>query len=605
MEGRLLDHQLRALPAKPGVYLFKDEKDNILYVGKASSLYHRVTSYFGFSNNLPAKTKRLMSQVADFDIYVTNSEQEALLLESSLIKRHRPRYNVRLKDDKSYPYLKVSLNEDWPRVYVTRRMDRDGAKYFGPFSSAGSLRKTLSLLRTLFPLRHCRGPLIRNKTRPCLEYDIHRCSGPCVGAVSREEYRRMVREVVLFLEGRHDQVLKELRRRMMQAADRLDFEKAGQIRDQIEAVKQVTEEQKVTYAEGEADVIAFALSGDQASAMVFFIRQGRVTGRENFVLTGTQDEEPSRVTTSFVQQYYGSASYIPRLILLQYPLEDVTLMSEWLAGRRGSRVRLRVPRRGPPKGLVQMVAENACQSLGQARIKGLSSGEVLKEALGQLQRELSLPRFPSRVECYDISNIGGAYSTGSMVVFENGLPRKSHYRLFKIKSVAGANDYAMLQEVLRRRFGRGAGESRDGVWSAMPDLVLIDGGRGQLNAVLEVMEALGTPVPCVSIAKEHEDMFLPWIAGPVKLPPQSLALHFVQRVRDEAHRFALGYHRKLHGRESFNSALDEVPGVGEKRKRALLKKFGSVKRIREATVKELAEADGMTIAVARKVKECL
>jgi excinuclease ABC subunit C len=602
MERSQLDQQLEALPAKPGVYLFKDEKDNVLYVGKAASLYHRVLSYFGSSNTVSAKTERLMTQVRDFDFYVTNSEQEAILLESSLIKRYRPRYNVRLKDDKSYPYLKVSMNEDWPRAYVTRRMERDGARYFGPFSSAGALRKTLSLLKTLFPLRQCRETVTGMRSRPCLEYDIHRCLGPCVGEVSREEYRRVAREVILFLEGRHDQVLKELRKSMTLAADRLEFEKAAAIREQIKAVERVMEEQNVASLRGEVDVIAFAQSGDQACVMVLFVRQGKVVGRENFVLTGAQEEEPARIITSFVQQYYGSASHIPRRILLQHALEDTTLISEWLTSRRGSRVRLGIPRRGALKGLVDMVAENARECLEQTRIRSLSSGGTLTEALVQLQKELELPQFPERIECYDISNIQGAHAVGSMVVFEKGLPRKSHYRLFKIKSVAGADDYAMLQEVLRRRFRRSAG-SAEGVWSAKPDLILIDGGRGQLNAALEVMEVLGTGVPCASIAKEHEEIFVPWMSESVRLPRQSLALQLVQRIRDEAHRFALGYYRRLHRRESLGSSLDDVPGVGEKRRRALLKKFGSVRAIRQAQLGELAEVEGMTMSAARKIKE--
>lgn len=597
-----MDQQLGALPARPGVYLFKDEKDNILYVGKAASLCHRVLSYFGSHNNLSDKTRRLMAQVRDFDFYITNSEQEAILLESSLIKRYRPRYNVRLKDDKSYPYLKVSLNEDWPRAYVTRRMERDGARYFGPFSSAGALRKTLSLLKTLFPLRQCRETVIRNRSRPCLEYDIHRCLGPCVGKVSREEYRRVAREAILFLEGRQDKVLKELRRSMTRAADNLEFEKAARIRDQIEAVERVIEEQSVVSLEGEADIVAFAQSGDHAGVMVLFVRQGKIVGRDNFVLSGAQDEGPEQIMTSFVQQYYGSASNIPGLILLQYPLDNMKLMSEWLTTKRGRKVGLRVPRRGAPKRLVEMVEANARENLEQSRIRSLSEGEILKQALCQLEQELTLPRFPERVECYDISNIQGAHAVGSMVVFENGSPKKSHYRLFRIKSVVGADDYAMLQEVLRRRFRRSGGPEQ-GIWSSKPDLVVIDGGRGQLNAALEVMEVMGIAVPCISIAKEHEDIFVPWMPSPVRLPRQSLALYLVQRVRDEAHRFALGYYRRLHRRESLNSSLDEIPGVGDKRKSALLRRFGSVGAIRQAKVSELAEVEGMTRSVARKIKE--
>jgi excinuclease ABC subunit C len=599
-----LQQQWRTLPAKPGVYLMKDEQDNVLYVGKAASLRHRVASYFGSPDGLSLKTSRMMAQAADIDFYVTDSEQEAMLLECSLIKKYHPRYNIRLKDDKSYPYLKISLDEDWPRVYITRRVENDGARYFGPYASAGSLRTTLALLRKIFPVRHCRSPIAGRALRPCLEYDIRRCLGPCIGAVSRQEYAGMVHRVVLFLEGRHELILRELQGRMRQAAKALDFEKAAMLRDQIQAVNRVTEEQKIAQAEGEADVIGFAQAGDQAYVLVFFIRQGKLIGREHFILTGTRDEESSQIVTSFVQQFYVSASHIPRRILLEHPVDGMPLVEAWLAGRKGKKVQLRVPRRGSGKGLVDMVAENARLGLEQARVKSLAAPDALAEALGELQRVLSLPALPERVEGYDVSNIQGTSAVGSMVVFEAGLPRKSRYRLFRIKSVAGANDYAMLQEVLRRRFRRVPRESREGGWGTLPDLVLIDGGRGQLNAALEVMEETGVgPIPCIGIAKENEALFVPGLSQPIMLPRQSAALQFVQRVRDEAHRFAVGYYHRVHRRGAFSSSLDGIPGVGAKRRRALLKKFGSVKRIREATLDELAAVEGMNRLVARKVKE--
>ncbi len=511
---------------------------------------------------------------------------------------------MRLKDDKSYPYLKISLNEDWPRAYVTRRVENDGARYFGPYASAGSLRTTLALLRRLFPIRQCGGAIIGEALRPCLEYHIQRCLGPCIGAVGKQDYRQMVNRVVLFLEGKHELIVRELHHKMRLAANDLDFEKAALLRDQIQAVKKVTEEQKIAQVEGEADVIAFAQAGDQAYVLVFFIRQGKLIGREHFILAGTKDEKASQIMTSFVQQFYSSAAHIPRRILLQHPLKETSLVVEWLEGRGGKRVELRVPRRGTGRGLVDMVAENARRGLEQTRVKSLSAPETLREALGELQEVLSLPALPQRVEGYDVSNIQGTSAVGSMVVFERGLPKKSHYRLFKIKSVAGANDYAMLQEVLRRRFRRVSGESREGSWAAMPDLVLIDGGRGQLNAALEVMRETGVDsVPCVSIAKENEALFLPHLAEPIVLPRQSAALHLVQRVRDEAHRFAVGYYHKVHRRRSFASSLDDIPGIGAKRRRALLRRFGSVRRIREATLDELASVEGMTRFVATKLKE--
>ena len=606
MKRERLEQQWKALPAKPGVYLMKDNQDNVLYVGKAASLYHRVGSYFGSREKLSAKIARITAQTADIDFYVTDSEQEAILLECNLIKKYRPRHNVRLKDDKSYPYLKISLDEDWPRAFITRRVENDGARYFGPYADAGSLRTTLALIRRLFPVRHCRGSITGNASRPCLEYHIQRCLGPCIGAVSNEEYRQLANRVILFLEGKHELVVRELRAGMALAAKNLNFEKAATLRDQIQAVLRITEEQKIASAKGEADVVAFAQAGDQAYVLVFFIRQGKLIGREHFILAGTRDEEPSQIMTSFVQQFYSTASYIPNRILLQHPLKDMTLMAEWLEGSRGgkgSRVDFRVPQRGSAKGLIDMVAENARQGLEQLRIKSLAAPDVLKDALEEMRKVLFLPALPERVEGYDISNIQGTSSVGSMVVFEAGLPKKSLYRLFKIRSVAGANDYAMLQEVLRRRFRRVLSDSREGAWAVMPDLVLVDGGRGQLNAALEVMQEMGVgSIPCAGIAKEDEAIFLPQIADPIMLPRHSPALYFVQRVRDEAHRFAIGYYHKVHRKSSFASTLDGIPGIGAKRKRALLRRFGSVKRIREATLDELASVESMTRSVAAKLK---
>lgn len=604
METRFLEQQLKALPAKPGVYLLKDEADNILYVGKAASLYHRVGSYFGSPYSLPQKLQRMVARISDLDFFVTDSEQEAILLECNLIKKYRPRYNVRLKDDKSYPYLKVSLGEEWSRVYVTRRLEKDGARYFGPFASASSVRQTLSLLRRIFPFRSCKRTITGSDSRPCLEYHIHRCLGPCIGAVSKEEYQQVIDQVILFLEGKQERVVRELRSKMEAAAKNLEFEKAALLRDQIGAVERVIERQKIAQAEGEMDVIALEQAREQAYVLVFFIRNGKLLGRENFILEGTRDEEPSQIMTSFVQQFYNSAPYIPKRILLQHPLEGMPLTQKWLASKKQARVELQVPRRGVRKDLVDMVAENAHLGLEQFRAKLLTEPDTLASALEEVQRELSLYRLPQRVECYDVSDIQGTSAVGSRVVFEKGLPKKSHYRRFRIKSVVGANDYAMLQEVLRRRFKRGTSESQKGTWAIIPDLVLIDGGKGHLSAALEVMKEAGVDsIPCASIAKENEAIFLPQAAEPIMLPPHSTALYFLQRVRDEAHRFAIGYYHKVHRRESFASTLDSIPGVGAKRKRALLRKFGSVKGVRQATVDELTEIKGISRSVAEVVKE--
>ncbi|MFC1924323.1 excinuclease ABC subunit UvrC [Chloroflexota bacterium] len=606
METKFPEQQLRALPIKPGVYLFKDEAGNIIYVGKAASLYHRVGSYFSSPYSLPLKVQKMVSRISDLDFFVTDSEQEAILLECNLIKKYRPRYNVRLKDDKSYPYLKIGLHEDWPRVYVTRNLEKDGARYFGPFASASSVRHTLGLLKRLFPFRNCKRKIQTYDSRPCLNYHIHRCLGPCIGAVSKEEYRQLINQVILFLEGKQERVVRELRNKMHAAAENLEFEKAALLRDQIIAVEMVIEKQKIASADGEMDVIAFARASEQAYALVFFIRNGKLLGRERFILEGTRDEEPSQIMTSFVQQLYNSATYIPKKISLQHPVKEMPLIEKWLENKKRAKVQLQVPRRGVRKALVDMVAENARQGLEHFRIKLLTEPSTLTTALEELQRELNLPRLPQRIECYDISDIQGTSAVGSMVIFEKGLPKKSHYRRFRINSVVGANDCAMIQEMLRRRFKNMTSKSKNDTWSIIPDLLLIDGGKGQLSSALEVIREAGVDsIPCASIAKEKEEIFLPQATEPITLPPHSTALYLIQRIRDEAHRFALGYHHKVHRRQSLASALDAVPGVGAKRKRALLQKFGSVKGVRQATVEELATVKGMSRSIAEKVKEYL
>ncbi len=600
-----LEQQLPALPSRPGVYLFRDAEGSILYVGKASSLRHRVASYFAAAGNLSPKTARMMERAADLDYYVTASEQEAVLLECILIKRHRPHYNIRLKDDKSYPYLKLTVNEDWPRAHLTRRVVRDGARYFGPFASAGSVHTTVDLLGRVFHLRSCRKAIDGRERRPCLDYHIRRCSGPCVGAVSRQEYQEAVSQAVMFLEGREDAVLKELRAGMTRAAQGLEYEKAAMIRDRIRAVEAVMEKQRIAAPEGDLDAVAFVQEADQAVALVFQVRQGRLVGRESFVLAGTREEEPSRVMTGFIAQYYSAAGYVPKRILLQHPLEEMPVIRSWLEGRRGGRVELRVPARGLGRDLVQMVAENAREAMEQGRIKSAADPGLVAAALEELRRALSLPAAPRRLECYDVSNVQGTSAVGSMAVLQDGAPRKSQYRRFKIRTVEGADDYAMIGEVLRRRFRRasapdGAGDG----WEDLPDLVLVDGGRGQLNAALAAMEEAGVGrLPVAGLAKEEELVFRPGSSQPLRLPRESPALHLLQRARDEAHRFALGYYRKVHQKRSMSSSLDGIPGLGPARKRALIRQFGTVDGIRRATVEELTAVRGMTGPVARMVKE--
>ena len=605
LTNNLITEQLRQLPTSPGVYLMKDGQGNILYVGKAASLNHRVRSYFGTKQKLSPKLQRMVARVTDLDFFVTSSEQEALILELNLIKRHRPRYNVRLKDDKTFPYLKIDPSEDWPRVHITRRLEQDGGHYFGPFANAKSLHQTLKIIKGIFPFRSCSKAITGTNRRPCLEYYIGHCLAPCIGAVSRKEYAEVIKEVILFLEGKQERVVRDLKSNMEKAAEALNFEKAALLRDQIQAVDRVIEGQRIaTTVRGEQDVIAFAQDKDQAYVQVFFIRNNKLIGRESFVLQGTQYEEPHQIMTNFIKQFYDSSPYIPPLLLLQNPVEDIIVIQDWLQSKKGSKVRIEIPRRGSKKQLVNTVAENAEQGLKQLKIKQLAPPRELDNALAEIKSELSLTRLPLRMEGYDISNIQGGAAVGSMVVFDKGKPKPAHYRRFRIKTVSGANDYAMLQEVLKRRFKRSSDTSN--TWAILPDLVLIDGGKGQLNAVRTVMAELGAEaVPTASLAKENEEIFSTGKTEPIILARSSPGLKLLQRLRDEAHRFALSYHQKIHKRETFISALDTVPGVGPKRKRALLRQFSSIQAIKEATEEELAATRGMTKSLAKKVKEYL
>lgn len=606
----VVEEQLRSLPAQPGVYLFKDGNGKVLYVGKASSLRNRVRSYFSLqpikvngetiryqaASDASPKTALLVSQIEDIDFLVTDSEQEALILENNLIKKYHPRYNVHLRDDKTYPYLKINTAEPWTRVYLTRRWQQDGARYFGPFADGKSVRQTLEVIKRLFPFRNCTRTITGADPRACLEYDIHRCLGPCIGAIGREDYDRVVRQVILFLEGKNETVVQQLRHQMEDAAEKLEFEKAAILRDQLQAVEAVTERQKITiHGLVDADIIAFELSNDLAYVQVFFIRRAKLLGRDPFVLEGVQGETPDKIMASFIQLFYNAASYIPPLLLLQHPAADTELLQGWLRTKRNGTVKLAVPQRGPKRELVEMVAENARIGLEQYRIKKLSVPGSRGVALEALKEALSLTQLPKRMECYDISNIQGAYAVGSMVIFEDGKPKTSDYRRFRINTVEGANDYAMLQEVLRRRFRRASGETQappEGTWAIKPDLLLVDGGKGQLNAALEVLREAGLDIPSAGLAKENEEIFVPSRSQPIILPRNSPALFLLQQLRDEAHRFAVTYHRKVRSRGEVKSALDGVPGIGPRRKRALLQKFGSVRGIREATVEDVAMVVG-------------
>jgi excinuclease ABC subunit C len=607
----LIEARIERLPHRPGVYIMRDAARNIIYVGKAKDLYNRVSSYFRSSiDRLTPKTQLLVEQVTDIDFYVASSEQEALIMELNFIKQYHPRFNISLMDDKTFPYLKINTREAWPRVYSTRRFEQDGGRYFGPFSSAGSVKQTLRTLKRIFPLRFCNKELNAAKPqRPCLEYHLGHCLGPCTGNVAREEYDEVIKEVILFLEGKQDNVIRKLQDRMSKASEAMNYEVAAKIRDQIQAMNAVIEGEKTAAViRGEEDVIAFVQEGDKAYIQVFFIRANKLTGRESFLMRGTRDEEPRKIMTGFIEQYYSSCPQIPPLLLLQYPVEDKEVIESWLKEKRGTNVEIHVPKRGLKKQLIDMAMENARQGLDQLKIKEMATARSLDKALSELQEELRLPELPKRMEAYDISNIQGTSAVGSMVVFENGLPNRSHYRRFRIKTVEGANDYAMLQEVLRRRFRRAAKrdeEAESDSWQIKPDLVLIDGGKGQLNSALEVFKGSPEEIPFIGLAKENEEIFLPHRKNPVVLPRSSPGLQLLQRLRDEAHRFAVSYHTNVRTKKAFKSVLDSVPGIGPKRKSALLRRFGSVQGIRDASIDEIIAATGMTGDQAGKVKEYL
>ena len=605
----------------------RDSSGGVLYVGKAAGLRSRVSSYFASSANLPRKIANMVGKVADYEYIVTESEQEALILECNLIKEHQPPFNARLKDDKSYPFIKIDVSEDFPQVYITRRVNKDGSRYFGPFASAGSVRRTLNLLKKLFPYRSCTKTITGNDARPCLDFHIHRCVGPCIGAVDKQEYSEVIDQVVLFLEGKTNKVVGSIKKRMLDAADSLEFEKAAVLRDQLTAIEKVNEGQKVLHLTSEnVDVIATAPGSREAWVEVFFIRQGKLIGRDNFLMAGTQDDEPNKILTAFVKQFYDATPYVPPRILLQHPLEEADSILKWLRDKRKGSVRFHVPQRGEKRRLVQMVAENAEQGLEQLRVKQISDTAAMDAAMLELQEALSLPYPPKRIECYDISNIQGTNAVGSMVVFEDAKPKKAHYRRFQIKSVKGVDDYSMMREMLTRRFKRLAQSrkpreldelkgdiepaevsngkaSGKNAWGIEPDLVLIDGGKGHLGAALQVFLELGiNDIPLASLAKENEELFIPMMSESIMLPRNSQGLYLVQRARDEAHRFAITFHRERRSKKSVQSALDLVPGIGPKRKRMLIRRFGSVRGISSASVDEIAAVPGMTLSLARSVK---
>jgi len=602
-----LEEKLQWVPDRPGVYLMRDDGGEVIYVGKASSLKARLRSYFGSLANQGAKVQSMVSHIRDFEYIVTDTEIEALILEYNLIKKHRPRYNVMFRDDKSYPYLKVSLNADWPGMSVTRIMSKDGARYFGPYTRVGALNDTVRLLRRIFPIRTCKESVFARGGRACLNAHIKRCMGPCTGEVKHDEYMEAVKEVILFMEGRQDDVLRRLKRRMEEASSNLHFERAAELRDQVRAVEAVLEKQKIVSPDGgDQDVIALARGASETCVQVFFIRQGKLVGRDHFFLDRNDHVSRGEVMAAFLKQYYGRAAEIPPEIIISESIEDRETIVGWLSEMRGKKVRIHIPKRGRKLQLVKMAAENALMELREYEEDLHKKKMSAEKSLLELQEHLGLGRLPLRIECYDISNISGANAVGSMVVFEKGVPKKSQYRRFKIRTVSGPDDYASLQEVLKRRF-KPAGSSQKGEEGAgdfanLPDLIVIDGGKGQLSAAREVMREMGVEqIPAYGLAKRQEELFAAGEPVPIKLPRGSQSLMLLQRIRDEAHRFAVTYHRHLRSAEAKKSILDDIPGVGPKKKRALLRRFGSVEGIRQASVDEIREVKGINRELAEKI----
>lgn len=587
----------------------KDADGTVIYVGKAIALRNRVRSYFQSQRHKDPKTRELVSHIADFEVIRTDTATEALILENELIKKYLPKYNVMLKDSKTYPYIRIT-NEEWPRVISTRLIVKDGSQYFGPYTSAGSAYKTINLLNRLFPYRKC-DKKITGHDDVCLYYHMHQCTAPCISAVDRPTYMRSIDAAAKFLSGRGDEILTELQEEMDQASDAWNFERAGELRDRISAVRHVLERQKIVTGGGtNADIIGISQgAGGDAGAQVSFLRNGKIVGSEFFQMQANVEDTPGAIISGFVTQFYNDAAIVPPRLILQHDLPpgEGEMIQEWLADKRGGKVAIHVPQRGTQRQLVQMVAKSAEENLEQARIKFLSDEMKMTAAMTELAEALDLPRMPRRIECFDNSNLQGTSPVASMVVFEDGKPAKKEYRRFNIKTVVGADDFASMAEIIGRRFRRAkdADDETDGKWTTLPDLVIVDGGKGQLSAAVGALEAVGMDVPICGLAKENEEIFLPGRPDPIILPRDSQSLFLVQRIRDEAHRFAITFHRATRSKTSFKSALDDVPGIGSVRKKALLKRFGSVKAIRDASIEELTEIDGISSAVATTIKEHL
>ncbi len=626
-----LEEELKKLPAKPGVYIMHDKKDTIIYVGKAISLKNRVRQYFQPSRNVTPKIARMIEQISYFEYIITDSELEALVLECNLIKEHRPKYNTMLMDDKSYPYIKATVYEDYPRLLFARQMKKDKSRYFGPYTSATAIKDTLLLMEKIYQIRTCNRNLPRDigKDRPCLNYHIKRCLGPCQGYISKEEYQKNFKQAMEFLNGNYNDVLKMLEEKMMKASEEMLFEEAAEYRDLLMSVRQIAQKQKITNSDAEdRDIIALAKAAQEAVVQVFFIRGGKLIGREHFHFNDVEHDSKGAILTAFIKQFYAGTPYIPRELLLQTEIEEEEVLSQWLSEKRGQKVYFRVPKKGEKERLVELAEKNASLVLQQDSEKIKREEAKTIGAVRQIQDMLSLPSI-MRMESYDISNINGFESVGSMVVYENGKPKKNDYRKFKIKWVKGPDDYSSMREILTRRFEHGLEERKEaakrleetgqadiidemdtaiyaedfGKFSRFPDLILMDGGKGQVNVALQVLEELGLRIPVCGMVKDdrHRTRGLYFNNEEIPIDTHSEGFHLITRIQDETHRFAIEYHRSLRGKTQVHSILDDIPGIGEKRRKALIKHFKSIEALKEASVEEISKAPSMNEKAAQAV----
>jgi excinuclease ABC subunit C len=608
---------LDTLPTKPGCYIMKNAEGTVIYVGKAINLKNRVRSYFHADASHDAKTRRLVREITHLEWILVGSELEALILEMNLIKRYRPRYNIRLKDDKRYPYIKIHWNEPFPKVTVTRQMVEDGSRYFGPYTSAWAVYQTLDVLRRIFPYLTCDREITGQDKRACLYYDIKLCNAPCIGAVNQAGYRQMISDLMTFLNGHSEEIVTRINKEMEQAAEELRFEKAAALRDQLKAIQSIIERQKVVFSSDyiDSDVVAMARADGEACVQIFFIRGGKLIGREYFILEGTEDTSDSEVMSQFIRQFYTEAATVPKQLLLPQEIEEAKIVTQWLRSRRGGeKVEMFVPREGQPHELVQMAAENAAETLQALRAQWQADSHKQEMALAELQSAFGLPNPPNRMECYDVSHTQGVATVGAMVVFEQGVPAKRLYRKFNIDStsIGAPDDFASMEEMLTRRFkrwqasqeieGQAPGAKRDESFSFLPDLIIIDGGKGQLGRAVQVLENfdLFEKVPVVGLAKREEEIFFPYKSESLMLPRHSQGLYLVQRIRDEAHRYGITAHRKRRTKQGMASTLDAIPGIGPARRKSLLKHFGSVDKIREASMEELIAVVPQDVAEAIK-----